>query len=259
MMLRARSVEMVRLYWKFILVCLSAGRNLADQQCGKIAKKSTFINQGQRVKHAWPWMGSLGYLSGEKWNHLCGASLVSSYHAVTAAHCALDPTVLKKTAEGRLLVRFGNNNISSTKTENTQKVNVQTIAVHPNYSGGFYHDLSVLTFSSQVTMSDFVNTICLPTQSTDREDLDGKGLVVTGWGNAEEKGGILYRLIVEVYNNKICNQEYQHAPVKTKNQYFPNEFTDDIFCTGDFTGTFTGSTCHGDSGGPAISFVKQVK
>ena len=209
-------------------------------------------------------MGSLGYWDSVTpiWHHICGTSLVSSYQAVTAAHCLLysdpDLNVLQKLSEGKLMVRFGDNNISSSQTENTQIVRVQSMTIHPGYFGAFYHDLSVLSFSSQVAISDFVSPVCLPKNTTVREDLDGKGLVITGWGDGKENGGALYKLIVKVYSNDICSQEYGRANKLDKKRYFSRDFTDDIFCTGDFTGIFTGSTCHGDSGGPLITFVKKV-
>ena len=35
----------------------------------------------------WPWMGSLGYWSGEEWIHKCGTTLISQIYFITAAHC----------------------------------------------------------------------------------------------------------------------------------------------------------------------------
>lgn len=35
----------------------------------------------------WPWMASLGYEEDNKWNHACGATLISHRHFLTAAHC----------------------------------------------------------------------------------------------------------------------------------------------------------------------------
>jgi len=35
----------------------------------------------------WPWMASLGYWSDDGWSHVCGTTLVSRNHYITAAHC----------------------------------------------------------------------------------------------------------------------------------------------------------------------------
>ncbi len=36
----------------------------------------------------WPWMASLGYYDqDDKWNHQCGATLISNGKFLTAAHC----------------------------------------------------------------------------------------------------------------------------------------------------------------------------
>ena len=37
----------------------------------------------------WPWMASIGfYDEDDKWNHQCGATLLTERHFLTAAHCA---------------------------------------------------------------------------------------------------------------------------------------------------------------------------
>ena len=244
---------------RYLLISTFLRIILTDQQCGKLTRKAKFIEAGEKVKYSWPWMGSLGFKNGEDWVHKCGVSLVSQYEVITAAHCALDHEVLQKIAEGQLLVRLGNNNLSSNDTENIQEMSVQTMSVHPHYMSGFYHDLSILTFSSPVRITDTVNAVCLPLKPSIREALDDKGLVVTGWGEAGEKERELNQLIVKVFSNEICNLEYQNAPKETKRRYFPKNFTNNIFCTGDFTGISIGSTCNGDSGGPAIFHLKKVR
>ena len=35
----------------------------------------------------WPWIASVGFWSNGKWNHQCGATLVSQTYIITAAHC----------------------------------------------------------------------------------------------------------------------------------------------------------------------------
>jgi hypothetical protein len=60
---------------------------LTDGACGKIYDPSTFVVQGDRIQ-SWPWMASLGLFGEEnKWQHKCGATLISDQHFLTASHC----------------------------------------------------------------------------------------------------------------------------------------------------------------------------
>ena len=67
-------------------------------KCGTVPGK--FRGNGQFVfsvrddviaANHWPWMVSLGFFDDEeppKWNHKCGASIITKNHVLTAAHCA---------------------------------------------------------------------------------------------------------------------------------------------------------------------------
>jgi len=36
----------------------------------------------------WPWMASYGFIDEKKkWQHQCGATLISDHHFLTASHC----------------------------------------------------------------------------------------------------------------------------------------------------------------------------
>ena len=75
-------------------------RYFTEFECGRVAGK--FRGDGRFVfsvkdviveANDWPWMASLGYFEPDdpetgKWQHKCGASIVTRDHVVTAAHCA---------------------------------------------------------------------------------------------------------------------------------------------------------------------------
>ena len=68
---------------------------LLIEKCGKNDNRSTDFIVGPsndpetNPVGIWPWMASVGYYDeNKKWQHQCGASLISDRHLLTAAHCA---------------------------------------------------------------------------------------------------------------------------------------------------------------------------
>jgi V8-like Glu-specific endopeptidase len=61
---------------------------LTDEACGKKdILDTTFVVNQSPVVH-WPWMASYGFINADqKWQHQCGATLVSDRHFLTTAHC----------------------------------------------------------------------------------------------------------------------------------------------------------------------------
>ena len=61
-----------------------------DKNCGIGASNITDKQIGSGTDDAkWPWMASIGFMSGRNWTHLCGASLIDHEHILTSAHCIL--------------------------------------------------------------------------------------------------------------------------------------------------------------------------
>ena len=69
---------------------------LSTEQCGLKHVETEFIAGPRNTPETnpvgdWPWMASIGFFSEDnKWQHQCGATLISSRHFLTAAHCAED-------------------------------------------------------------------------------------------------------------------------------------------------------------------------
>jgi len=63
-------------------------------KCGKtLDTRVNFVASGKNDDEYnpvsyWPWMASIGlYDTENKWNHQCGATLITDRHFLTAAHC----------------------------------------------------------------------------------------------------------------------------------------------------------------------------
>jgi len=70
--------------------------SLLPHNCGLANMFTTRIVSGRESSvGAWPWLAALGYLEPKSGDifYLCGASLVTSKHLVTAAHCVRDDLV----------------------------------------------------------------------------------------------------------------------------------------------------------------------
>jgi len=206
--------------------------------CGLPTSSSRIIGGQERIiggqdteTNEYPWMVQLVYKS--FWsgnNHLCGGTLVSSRHVLTAAHCVI------RYSPQSIAVILGEHNI---KDQEFYTVELIDILNHPQYDefNGQY-DFSILTLAEKVIFSNTVSPACLPSDPS--EQYAGQKGVIAGWG-ATEFGSptFLQKLDVSIWSNDQCIQEL--------GEYF---ISDPNIC---ITGK---SACYGDSGGPLTVLEK---
>ncbi|XP_015431215.1 PREDICTED: trypsin-2-like [Dufourea novaeangliae] len=168
-------------------------------------------------------------LSLQTTGHICGASIISSKWAVTAAHCV-------GSAPSRYSLRAG----SSNKDTGT-RYGVKNIIRHPQYnSQTIDYDIALLEIDGEIKFSPTVQ----PVKLTSAEPSTNKLVDITGWGALREGGSTssqLMKVSVPIVARNKCQEHYsRYGTITTR-----------MICAGYVQGGK--DSCQGDSGGPLTS------
>ncbi|XP_071453405.1 trypsin-1-like [Hetaerina americana] len=207
--------------------------------CGLSGHKSRIVG-GERVRpHEFPWLAAL-VRDGRLY---CSASLITSEHLLTAAHCLRG---FEKKDIKVVLGAHGRKKILVSGKGESEIRNLAKVSLHPSFDSlTFDNDVAVLTIDRPVEFSRNILPVCLPT----REDgnYTGEKAVVVGWGRTEEAkptSDIPLKVEVVVMSKEMCDQS----------GYGASRITDNMFCAGYADGGR--DSCQGDSGGPLHVFNK---
>ncbi|XP_026477687.1 venom protease-like [Ctenocephalides felis] len=192
--------------------------------------------------NSWPWLAVLGYRRGDgTYRWLCGGTLVSDRHIVTAAHCVFGRDDLE-------MVRLGELDLASTNDgAHPIDIPIAEKIMHEQYNRkSSTNDIAVLTLRSPVTFSESIKPICLPTPSDVRNDVYVRKFpFVAGWGALRFGGPSatkLQELQIPVVTNEQCKENYAS---------FKAQIIDErVLCAGYANGGK--DACQGDSGGPLM-------
>lgn len=123
-------------------------------QCGR-HKQSRIVGGATTFVNEYPMMA--GLVQGRAASVFCGATIVSQWYAVTAAHCLIN----LQPPEVRLLV--GDHDLSvGTDSKYARLYGLRTFVRYPYYTGGDANDIALVGTSEPIQYNPAVGPVCLP-------------------------------------------------------------------------------------------------
>ncbi|MEQ2266287.1 hypothetical protein XENORESO_014155 [Xenotaenia resolanae] len=185
--------------------------------------------------NTWKWQVSLQLDSYNEgfFSHICGGSVVDSFHIMTAAHCIISSDV----SQYRVVV--GEYNLFQYEGSE-QFISVETIIVHPDWNKNLAdgNDIALLKLVKPIYGNGYVEIANLP--YPEQTLPHGFTCYITGWGLMDYYGNVpdkLQEAPLGVVEHAVCSQPEWWGSIALKT----------MVCAG---GDGVISGCQGDSGGP---------
>lgn len=171
--------------------------------------------------------------------HICGGSLINNRTVLTAAHCLVDSSNRKRSAD---YFRVVGGSLNRTVTSGNTILDVSQVVIHQRYNPvNFDNDVGLLILSSIVSAN---HATLRPINMAATKPNPGVLCQTSGWGTPifgePIKTSVLMAVNVTVQPTEICNGTSSY------NGFIKNG----MFCAGDVQGYR--DACQGDSGGPLV-------
>ncbi|XP_035705039.1 venom protease isoform X2 [Folsomia candida] len=196
-----------------------------------------------------PYMAALGFgQNRSRISWLCGGTLVSDHHVLTAAHC-----LQEKRGRGKpTFVLIGDAHLKvdlNNRVKSRRVVPIDQITIHPNYNPSTKHnDIGLVKLRDKVVLSANVKPACLP-QPVNRLEMGNNQSLLTaaGWGLTEFAGSpseTLQYVELRRQSSQRCVAAYSQESDGSSQEIIPSQF-----CAGaGEDDDIPKDTCDGDSG-----------
>ena len=194
-----------------------------DFECG-IKPSPRIVNGSQAVPYSIPWQVSLFYyLPNGDFGHICGGTIISPRHVMTADHCLYGSPYIFRVVVGL----HSKNDISGA-------------AIHEicrYVKGGDYpeSDFSIVHLKKSIELGPRAIPACLPTVKMAGDFLANKTMTASGWGSMQDSRG-------GPYPNNLRFVKVQGLTIELCNEMYAGFIRPDELCA-------SNGACYGDSGG----------
>ncbi|XP_055374927.1 uncharacterized protein LOC129607777, partial [Condylostylus longicornis] len=209
-------------------------------------------HNGLRKPFEVPWhINIYSTVNSEKYQHICGGTLIQSNIVISAAHCFWNDEKSLLYDKSKFIITAGKvhrDYYSDKETFDIQRASIFKINIPPNFRGSqnnFEGDIAILTLNNHLKLRSHILPICVPwTTHNGIFDGDNQGLVV-GLGDIDSDTN--FPLL-----RTVSMQQRQLARCKKDKLLGNNVIPDDKFCVyPDFRNE---NICKGDGGGGFVVY-----